>query len=72
MLLPVPVPASDPAELRFALVHSRDRILPELSESLGAYSLRKLEARGLLVRARQQRCYRLRATSAGSLSSSPR
>ena len=34
-------------DLRFVLVHSRDRILPELSASLGAYALRKLEARGV-------------------------
>ncbi len=40
-------PRIDPAELRFVLIHSRDRILPELSPALGAYSLRKLEDRGI-------------------------
>jgi len=34
-------------ELRFVLVHSRDRILPELSVELGAYALDKLRARGI-------------------------
>jgi NADH dehydrogenase FAD-containing subunit len=34
-------------ELRFVLVHSGDRLLPELSPELGAYALTKLEARGL-------------------------
>jgi NADH dehydrogenase len=34
-------------ELRFVLVHSGDRILPELSPELGAYALAKLEQRGL-------------------------
>lgn len=40
-------PRIDPAELRFVLVHSRDRILPELSPTLGHYSLHKLEDRGI-------------------------
>jgi NADH dehydrogenase len=35
------------AELRFVLVHSRDRILPELSPELADYALRKLQARSI-------------------------
>ena len=35
------------SELRFVLVHPRDRILPELSGELGDYALRKLRARGI-------------------------
>jgi NADH dehydrogenase len=34
-------------EPRFVLVHSRDRILPELSAELAAYALGKLRARGI-------------------------
>lgn len=34
-------------DLRFALVHSGARILPEISPELAAYALRKLEARGI-------------------------
>src|SRR5208282_3174423 len=34
-------------ELSVILVHSRDRILPELSESLAHYAQRKMEARGV-------------------------
>jgi NADH dehydrogenase len=37
-------------ELRTLLVHSRDRILPELSESLARYALRKMEERGIQFR----------------------
>jgi NADH dehydrogenase len=37
-------------ELRTVLVHARDRILPELSESLGRYAQRKMEARGVQFR----------------------
>ena len=40
-------PDLDHSEMRFALVHSGDRILPELSEELGAYAQRRLEARGI-------------------------
>ena len=36
-----------PEELRFVLIHSRDRILPELSVKLAEYALRKLQARGI-------------------------
>ena len=35
------------SELRFVLIHSRERILPELSPALGQYALRKLQARGI-------------------------
>jgi len=34
-------------ELRLVLIHSRERILPELSEPLGAYALERLAARGV-------------------------
>ena len=34
-------------ELRFVLIHSRDRILPELGAELGDYALSKLQARGI-------------------------
>jgi NADH dehydrogenase len=34
-------------ELRFVMIHSRERILPELSPELADYSRRKLEARGI-------------------------
>lgn len=34
-------------EARFFLIHSRDRILPELTESLGAYALERLRRRGI-------------------------
>lgn len=37
-------------ELRTVLVHSRERILPELSESLARYALRKMEERGIQFR----------------------
>lgn len=37
-------------EPRFVLVHSRDRILPELSAELGAYALSRLQARGIVFR----------------------
>jgi NADH:ubiquinone reductase (H+-translocating) len=38
------IPAEEP---RFVLVHSRDRLLPTISESLAQYALSKLEARGI-------------------------
>jgi NADH dehydrogenase len=34
-------------ELRFVLIHSRDRILPELSDRLGSYALERLRRRGI-------------------------
>ena len=37
-------------EVRTVLVHSRDRILPELSESLGRYALERMKARGVEFR----------------------
>jgi len=37
-------------DVRVALVHSRDRILPELSESLGRYAQGRMEARGVEFR----------------------
>jgi NADH dehydrogenase len=43
-------PSLDPAELSTILVHSRDRILPELSESLADYAQRRMEARGVTFR----------------------
>jgi NADH dehydrogenase len=35
------------AELRIILVHSRERILPELSESLADYAMRRMQERGV-------------------------
>ncbi len=43
-------PGIAPDEPRFVLVHSRDRILPELSAELGAYALARLRARGIEFR----------------------
>jgi NADH dehydrogenase len=40
-------PRIEPEDLRFVLVHSRGRILPELSDRLGEYSLHKLRDRGI-------------------------
>ena len=40
-------PDIDGDELRFILIHSREKILPELSERLGEYSLQKLRERGI-------------------------
>jgi NADH dehydrogenase len=37
-------------ELSVVLVHSRDRILPELSESLGRYAQARMEDRGVIFR----------------------
>jgi NADH dehydrogenase len=37
-------------DLSIVLVHSRDRILPELSETLGRYAQRKMEERGVTFR----------------------
>ena len=34
-------------EVRVTVLHSRDRILPELSESLAAYALERMDARGV-------------------------
>lgn len=40
-------PNIPPEELRIILVHSRERILPELSEPLAAYALERMQARGV-------------------------
>lgn len=40
-------PRIEPEELRFVLVHSRDRILPEIGAELAGYALDKLRARGI-------------------------
>jgi len=37
-------------DVRVVLVHARDRILPELSESLGRYAQKRMEARGVEFR----------------------
>jgi NADH dehydrogenase len=43
-------PNLSPNELSIVLVHSRDRILPELSDSLAGYAQKKMEARGVRFR----------------------
>lgn len=40
-------PQIDPADLRIILVHSRERILPELSAPLAAYALERMAERGV-------------------------
>jgi len=40
-------PGLNPADLSTILVHSRDRILPELSESLARYAQKRMEDRGV-------------------------
>ena len=40
-------PGINEGDLRIVLIHSRDRILPELSSGLGDYALRKLQQRGI-------------------------
>jgi NADH:ubiquinone reductase (H+-translocating) len=40
-------PGIEVMQPRFVLVHSRERILPELSPELGAYALQRLRARGI-------------------------
>jgi NADH dehydrogenase len=40
-------PAILPEEVKVVLVHSRDRILPELGEPLAAYALERMAARGV-------------------------
>lgn len=39
-----------PDDVRMVLIHSGSRILPEVSESLSVYALKKLESRGVEVR----------------------
>src|SRR5262245_33366996 len=43
-------PTIAPEEVRVILVHSRDRILPELSEELAAYALARMAARGVIFK----------------------
>ena len=43
-------PHLDPNDIRVVLVHSRDRILPELSEALGRYAQKKMQERGVEFR----------------------
>ena len=43
-------PNLHPEDLSVVLVHSRDRILPELSESLARYAQARMEARGVTFR----------------------
>ena len=43
-------PNLSPDELNIVLIHSRDRILPELSESLARYAQEKMQARGVKFR----------------------
>ncbi len=43
-------PRLPPADLSVILVHSHDRILPELSESLGRYAQRRMAERGVIFR----------------------
>jgi NADH:ubiquinone reductase (H+-translocating) len=43
-------PAIDPCEIRVVLIHSGPRILPEVSESLSAYALKKLQQHGVEVK----------------------
>src|SRR5262249_57675907 len=43
-------PNLDQNDLNIVLVHSRDRILPELSESLAKYAQEKMAARGVKFR----------------------
>jgi NADH dehydrogenase len=42
-------PNVSPEEVRMVLIHSGNRILPEVSESLSAYALQKLRTRGVEV-----------------------
>ncbi len=43
-------PRLHPQDLSIVLVHSRDRVLPELSESLGRYAQEKMQLRGVSFR----------------------
>jgi NADH:quinone reductase (non-electrogenic) len=42
-------PSIDPSEIRVALVHSQDRILPEMDERLGLFAQRILKKRGVEI-----------------------
>jgi NADH dehydrogenase len=43
-------PSLRPEDLRVILVHSRDRILPELSENLASYALDRMRERGVVFK----------------------
>src|SRR5499427_3837718 len=43
-------PSLRPEDLRVILVHSRDRILPELSENLASYALERMRERGVVFK----------------------
>ena len=43
-------PSLRPEDLRVILVHSRERILPELSEKLAAYALERMRERGVVFK----------------------
>src|SRR5262249_25364067 len=43
-------PTISAEEIQVILVHSRDRILPELSEELAAYALERMAARGVIFK----------------------
>ena len=43
-------PNIQPDEVEVMLVHSRDRILPELTETLAVYALKRMEERGVVFR----------------------
>jgi NADH:ubiquinone reductase (H+-translocating) len=51
-------PHVSPDEIRMVLIHSGERILPEVSESLSAYALNKLRSRGveIMLKTRVQGC----------------
>src|SRR5262245_48957223 len=51
-------PHISPDEIRTVLIHSGERILPEVSESLSAYALNKLRSRGVevLLKTRVKAC----------------
>jgi NADH dehydrogenase len=51
-------PRVAPADIRVVLIHSGDRILPEVSRSLSEYALRKLRSRGVevLLKSRVKSC----------------
>jgi NADH dehydrogenase len=51
-------PHVSPKEIRTILIHSGDRILPEVSESLSTYALNKLRSRGVevLLKSRVKGC----------------
>lgn len=53
-------PHIQPEEIRMVLIHSGARILPEVSESLSRYALKKLESRGVevLLKTRVKSCSR--------------